>query len=125
MIIKPLDPIADLSASSAARRVSQRPPPTPPDPAQPIAEFPQSGSGAALEEQAKAAEQRQQEAEPQTAPHPQGPSLRFHVDQDTGRTIAELVDTEGQVLRQVPTEEALQIAKAIGKYQGMFVDLKV
>jgi flagellar protein FlaG len=122
MIIKPLDPIADFGASSAARRVSQRPPPT--EPTQQTADAPQSSGGGALEEQAKAAEQRQQEAETQT-PHVQGPSLRFHVDQDTGRTIAELVDTEGQVLRQVPTEEALRIAKAIGKYQGMFVDLKV
>lgn len=123
MIIKPLDPIADFGASNAARRVSQRPPP--PEPTQPIAETQQFGAGSSLEEQAKAAEQRQQqEAETQT-PHVQGPSLRFHVDQDTGKTIAELVDTEGQVLRQVPTEEALRIAKAIGKYQGMFVDLKV
>ena len=122
MIIKPLDSIAELGASSAARRVSQRP--AAPEPPQPT-ESPQFGDGGALEEQAKAAEPRQQEAEAQTPAHPQSPSLRFHVDQDTGRTIAELVDTEGQVLRQVPTEEALQIAKAIGKYQGMFVDLKV
>jgi flagellar protein FlaG len=123
MIIKPLDPITDFGASNAARRVSQRPPP--PEPPQPTADSPQFGGGSALGEQAKAAEQRQQEAETQTPVHPQGPSLRFHVDQDTGKTIAELVDMEGQVLRQVPTEEALQIAKAIGKFQGMFVDLKV
>jgi flagellar protein FlaG len=123
MIIKPLDPITDFGASNAARRVSQRPPP--PEPTQPAADSPQFGGGAALEAQAKAAEQRQQEAETQTPAHTTGPSLRFHVDQDTGKTIAELVDTEGQVVRQVPTEEALQIAKAIGKYQGMFVDLKV
>ena len=123
MIIKPIDPIADFGAGSAARRASQRPPP---EPAQPAAEAtPQFGGGGALEQQAKAAEQRQQEAEPQTPVHVDGHSLRFHVDQDTGKTIAELVDTEGQVLRQVPTEEALRIAKAIGKYQGMFVDLKV
>lgn len=124
MIIKPLDPIADFGASNAARRVSQRPPP--PEPTQSAAENQQFGAGSPLEEQAKAAEQRQQQdAETQTPAHPQVPSLRFHVDQDTGKTIAELVDMEGQVLRQVPTEEALRIAKAIGKYQGMFVDLKV
>lgn len=125
MVIKSLDPIVDIGATSATRRVTQRPPA--PEPVQPAPVFPQLGG--ALEEQSKAAEQqrqRQPEAEAQQSePHVQGPSLRFHVDQDTGRTIAELVDTEGQVLRQVPTEEALQIAKAIGKYQGMFVDLKV
>jgi len=52
--------------------------------------------------------------------------MRFHVDQDTGMTVVALVDPDnGQVLRQVPTEEALEVAKAIGKYQGMFVNLKV
>jgi flagellar protein FlaG len=55
-----------------------------------------------------------------------GPSLRFHVDQDTGETVLSLVNpTNGEVLRQVPTEEALEVAKAIGKFQGMFVNLKV
>jgi flagellar protein FlaG len=120
MIIKPLDSIAD--ATSAARRITQRPPAQ--EAPQP-AVFPQL-TGGAPEEQPRAAEQRQQEAaETQTQAHPQNPMLRFHVDQDTGKTIAELVDMEGQVLRQMPTEEALEIAKAIGKYQGMFVDLKV
>jgi len=52
-------------------------------------------------------------------------TLRFHVDKDSGKTVAELVDREGQVLRQMPTEEALEVAKAIGKFQGMFVNLKV
>jgi flagellar protein FlaG len=52
-------------------------------------------------------------------------TLRFHVDKDSGKTVAELVDHEGQVLRQMPTEEALEVAKAIGKFQGMFVNLKV
>lgn len=119
MVIKPVDPIADLGVSNA-RRISQRP--APPDAAQPAA-FPQV---AAQAEKAKA-EQRQKQPEPETQSQaqPQNPSLRFHVDQDTGKTVAELVDMEGQVLRQMPTEEALEIAKAIGKFQGMFVDLKV
>jgi flagellar protein FlaG len=52
-------------------------------------------------------------------------TLRFHVDKDSGKTVAELVDHEGQVVRQMPTEEALEVAKAIGKFQGMFVNLKV
>jgi flagellar protein FlaG len=72
------------------------------------------------EEQRTAQEQQSQKDAP-----PALSSLRFQVDADTGRTIAELVDGQGQVLRQVPTEEALEVAKAIDKYQGMFVDLKV
>jgi flagellar protein FlaG len=56
---------------------------------------------------------------------PSRPSLRFSVDQDTGKTVVALLDQEGQVVRQMPTEEALEVAKAIGRFQGMFVNLKV
>jgi flagellar protein FlaG len=73
---------------------------------------------------AKQAAQDTQEG--QHAAPDDGPSLRFHVDQDTGETVLSLVNpTNGQVLRQVPTAEALEVAKAIGKFQGMFVNLKV
>lgn len=52
--------------------------------------------------------------------------MRFHVDQDTGKTVVALVDPEnGEVLRQFPTAEALEVAKEIGRFQGMFVNLKV
>jgi len=52
--------------------------------------------------------------------------MRFHVDQDTGKTVVSIVDPDnGDVLRQFPSKEALEVAKAIGKYQGMFVNLKV
>jgi len=52
--------------------------------------------------------------------------MRIHVDQDTGKTVVAIVNPEdGAILRQMPSQEALQVAKAIGRYQGMFVDLKV
>jgi flagellar protein FlaG len=130
MAIKAVDPIADLSVArevklreaQAARRNSQRP--EPPAEAPATNQFPQQA--AAQEAEKAEAEQRQQEeAHAQAQGNPQNPSLRFHVDADTGKTVAELVDHQGQVLRQMPTEEALEIAKAIGKMQGMFVDLKV
>jgi flagellar protein FlaG len=70
-------------------------------------------------------QQQQQEAQAAQRTLPNGPSLRFHVDQDTGKTVVALLDPDGQVLRQMPTEEALEVAKAIGRFQGMFVDLKV
>lgn len=72
----------------------------------------------------KQQQQQQQQAQAQRA-LPAGPSLRFHVDQDTGKTVVALLDPDGQILRQMPTEEALEVAKAIGRFQGMFVDLKV
>ena len=53
-------------------------------------------------------------------------TLRFRVDKDSGKTVAEIVDTAGEVLRQMPTEEALERAKSLAKLQqGMFVNLKV
>lgn len=51
--------------------------------------------------------------------------LRFQVDKDSGKTVAQLVDTDGRVLRQIPSEEAIELAKALNKYAGMFVDRKV
>ena len=124
MVIKPLDPIAEIGATSAARRISQRPAaPEPVQKKQQPSGLSQLTDGKSEEQQQKS-EQRP-EAHAPTPARPASPSLRFHVDQDTGRTIAELVDHDGQVVRQMPTEEALEIAKAIGKFQGMFVDLKV
>ncbi|MET0388576.1 MAG: flagellar protein FlaG [Polyangiales bacterium] len=84
-----------------------------------------AGVAQAQEAERAQAEQQQRPNEVEEAPAYNASSLRFHIDQDSGRTIAELVDPEGTVLRQMPTEEALEVAKAIGKYQGMFVDLKV
>jgi flagellar protein FlaG len=63
---------------------------------------------------------------PAPPPAAASPSMRIHVDQDTGKTVVALVNPDsGQVLRQMPSEEALKVAAAIGRYQGMFVDLKV
>jgi flagellar protein FlaG len=42
------------------------------------------------------------------------PALQFRVDTDTHAVVVQLVDTENhEVLRQVPSEEMLAIAKAI------------
>jgi len=123
MVIKAVDSIADIGAARemiqahAARRTSARP-------GQPDSTSGNVVAGAAAEAEQKA-QQKQPETQDQQAQAPTNPSLRFHVDKDSGKTIAELVDPEGQVLRQMPTEEALEIAKAIGKFQGMFVNLKV
>lgn len=51
--------------------------------------------------------------------------LRFQVDQDSGKTVAQLVDTDGRVLRQIPSEQAIELAKALNKFAGTFVDVKV
>lgn len=112
---KPLITVREPKPLVAKARASQQPPPQ------------QTSTAATIEAERAALDKQQQQVEQQAAQRtlPTGPSLRFHVDQDTGKTVVALLDNEGQILRQMPTEEALEVAKAIGRYQGMFVDLKV
>ena len=52
-------------------------------------------------------------------------NLEFSVDQDSGQTIVRVVDTETKdVIRQIPNEEALAIAKSLGKVQGLLIHQK-
>lgn len=49
-------------------------------------------------------------------------SLEFSIDADTDRTIVKVVDKQtGDVIRQIPSEEALDIAKALDKSQGLLI----
>jgi len=51
--------------------------------------------------------------------------LRFSMDEDTKSTVVKVVDSNtGEVIRQFPTEEVLQIAKALDKWQGMLIRQK-
>jgi uncharacterized FlaG/YvyC family protein len=44
-----------------------------------------------------------------------GRSLDIHVDQDTGETVVTVRDANtGDVIRQIPNEETLQLAKSLG-----------
>lgn len=49
-------------------------------------------------------------------------NLVFSVDEDSGRTVVKVVDRQtDEVLRQIPSEEMLDIAKALGKLKGLLV----
>jgi flagellar protein FlaG len=51
--------------------------------------------------------------------------LEFSVDQDSKKTIVKLVDRNThEVLRQMPTKEALEIAKSLDKAMGKLIDQK-
>lgn len=53
------------------------------------------------------------------------PSLQFAVDDDTGITLIKLIDQETkQVVRQIPSEELLAIARAIDRFEGLFLSEK-
>ena len=53
-------------------------------------------------------------------------NLEFRVDADTKKTVVKLVDSEsGDVIRQFPSEEMLQIARSIDQIQqGMLLRQK-
>lgn len=49
--------------------------------------------------------------------------MRFEMDEDAQRLVVSIVDNEtGEVLRKVPSEAVLQVAKMIVKLQGSGVD---
>ena len=48
--------------------------------------------------------------------------LRFLVDEDTGRTVVKIVDREtDEVIKQIPSEEMMRIAKALDNLQGLLL----
>jgi len=49
-------------------------------------------------------------------------SLQFEIDQDTDKLIVKVVDqANGVVIRQIPNEEVVRIAKVMGKAPGLLV----
>jgi flagellar protein FlaG len=52
-------------------------------------------------------------------------ALNFSKDEETGKTIVKVVDTATDtVIRQIPTEEAVSIAKSIDRMQGVLINHK-
>jgi|APDOM4702015023_1054809.scaffolds.fasta_scaffold104206_1 flagellar protein FlaG len=53
-------------------------------------------------------------------------NIEFQIDEQSGRTVMRLVDKEtGSVLRQLPSEEMLALARALDKLSGLVIKLKV
>jgi len=49
-------------------------------------------------------------------------SLAFSIDESTGKTFVRITDAEtGEMIRQIPSEEMLDIARSLDKMQGMLV----
>jgi flagellar protein FlaG len=52
-------------------------------------------------------------------------SLQFSIDKDTKLNIVKVVDVNSkEVIRQIPSEEVISIAKAIDKLQGLLLSDK-
>jgi len=49
-------------------------------------------------------------------------SVQFSVDEDSGRTLVKVIDTDtNSILRQFPSKEALAISTELGKLQGLLL----
>ena len=52
-------------------------------------------------------------------------NLRFSVDEDTGKNIVKVIDTQtNEVIRQIPSKEAVEIARTLDKVQGLLFNDK-
>lgn len=52
--------------------------------------------------------------------------IEFSMDEETGKTVIKIVDNKtNTVLRQIPSEEVLEIAKQLDRLQGLLVKDKV
>lgn len=81
---------------------------------------PKVGNKPESEEQIKQAVQKIQGAVDNLAHN-----LRFSIDEDTGKTIIKVVDTHtDEVIRQFPTEQAIEIARTLDKVQGLLFNDK-
>jgi flagellar protein FlaG len=48
--------------------------------------------------------------------------LDFSVDEDTGKTVIRVIDKQsGTLIRQMPSQEMIEIAKALDRLQGQLV----
>ena len=53
---------------------------------------------------------------------PANGNIEFAQDQDTGKTLVKIIDTQTKtVIRQIPSKEAVEIAKELNRLQGLLV----
>lgn len=47
-------------------------------------------------------------------------NLQFSVDEETGKSVVRVIDIQTrEIIRQIPSEEAIQIARTLDKVQGL------
>ncbi|ENO86855.1 flagellar protein FlaG [Thauera linaloolentis] len=79
-------------------------------------------AAAASARQPDAAQITQAVEEVRAAITPVAQNLHFSIDKDINRTIVKVVDAStDEVIRQIPSEEIIAIAKAVDKLQGLLI----
>jgi len=52
-------------------------------------------------------------------------NLKFSIDEDTGKTVIKVMDVQtDEVIRQIPSQEAITIARTLDKVQGLLLNDK-
>lgn len=52
-------------------------------------------------------------------------NLRFSIDEETGKTVIKVMDVQTEeVIRQIPSQEAIAIARTLDKIQGLLLNDK-
>jgi flagellar protein FlaG len=53
-------------------------------------------------------------------------NIRFSIDEDTGKTIVRVVDSNsGELIRQIPSEEVLAVSRSLERLQGLLLHQRV
>jgi len=63
--------------------------------------------------------------QPAAGPFSEASGVRLHVDAETNRIIAQIVDKDNKVVRQIPPEDALRIAAMTRELLGLLFDQSV
>lgn len=91
-----------------------------------------SASQGVTETQSSATDSKQQEQDAAQAAQamqefvaPFNDALKFSIDKDTGGVVVKVIDsTSDKVIKQIPSEEAIALAKALDKIKGLLVQQK-
>ncbi|NMG17466.1 flagellar protein FlaG [Aromatoleum bremense] len=112
------NPLLAQAATLAGPRPERTPPPAETPAVRAVAAVPQAQAATSV----GADELREALDTINEVVHVHAANLSFSVDEDTRITVVKLIDSEtDEVLRQIPSEEALQIAKALDRLQGLLV----
>jgi flagellar protein FlaG len=112
-----MQPVAPSTASVSSYSTGASSPPGMPNrqvpqqpPVAPLAPVTAAEISAALEDVRKAIQ-------------PIASELSFSLDEDSGRMLLRIIDREtDEVIRQIPSEELIRIAKALDRFQGLFLN---
>lgn len=95
-------------------RVSSVPPAVRATPRQAVPKPPNAADGAGPEGRAAGAVPRRL-AVPQQLP----PNTRLHIDEESNRVVAQVLDENNEVIRQIPPEALLELSTRLNKLEGL------